>query len=108
MENGNLTGKDYDNAEREVLSQIDEHPKFAVQIADKVGLTTGRVNEIIIGLQSRGYPIAGDDIYWGYFIGNRKELERTAKLLEGRLTTMRLAIRRLQGQNDTEAAQANN
>ena len=103
MEKLALTGRDYDRAEQKVLSQINEHPKFAVEIADAVCLTTGRVNEIILGLQSRGYPIAGDDIYWGYFIGNQAMLEMTAKLLEDRLPTIHLAIRYLKG--DTKAPQ---
>ena len=78
---------------REVLGKIDEHPKFAVQIANDLSITTGKVNDAILSLRSMGWPVCGDDAYQGYHFGSLAEVENTVNKLKSDRRLMDLAIR---------------
>ncbi len=100
-----MTGKDLIQLENEVLECLSEHPIFASQIADKLQATTGTVNDTILSLRSRGYPICGDDTYYGYYYGSELERKRTAEDLEAQMTLLKLSIRFLKGEKENDDLQ---
>lgn len=85
--------KEFSRIVHEVLDKIDEHPKFAVQIANDLNITTGKVNDAILSLRSMGWPICGDDTYMGYYFGSLAEVSSTAETLKNDMRLMNLAIR---------------
>ncbi|MBQ8665354.1 MAG: hypothetical protein IJ526_00475 [Lachnospiraceae bacterium] len=79
--------------QREVLDELTDHPQYAVQIADKLQLTTGKVNNAILGLRSMGWPICGDDAYTGYYFGSLAEVGKTVENLKDSRRLIDQAIR---------------
>lgn len=97
-----MTPSDIRKIEEDVLGCINEHPIYAMQIAHKLQVTTGVVNDIILSLRSRGFPICGDDTYYGYYLGSEAEMKRTAEDLREELAYMKLAIRFLGGEENDD------
>ena len=87
----------------DVLKKIDAHPKHAVTIANELQIEVGKVNDAVLALRSRGWPICGDDAYEGYYFGSLAELEKTAQNLSVKERMLRLAIHYMEEQISREA-----
>lgn len=86
--------------EAEVLGLITEHPLHSEQIACRLHISTGEVNEAILSLRSRGVQICGDDAYDGYYYGCPALLKKTVTLLKWQHKLIGLAINRFESALD--------
>lgn len=78
--------------EEEVLGIMSEHPLHSEQIACRLHICAGEVNEAVLSLRSRGIPICGDDAYDGYYYGCPALLKRTIMTLKWQRQLMDMAI----------------
>lgn len=78
--------------EDEVLAKINDHPLHAAQIANKLQIEVGKVNNAVLSLRSRGYLICGDDAYDGYYTGCLAQVERTLEQLKEKQRLLGMAI----------------
>ena len=79
--------------EHDVLSMINQHPLHAVEIANRLNIQVGAVNNAVLALRSRGYLICGDDACEGYYFGCLAEVEKTVENLEDQIRMLEVAIR---------------
>lgn len=82
--------------EEEVLGIMSEHPLHSEQIACRLHISAGEVNEAVLSLRSRGIQICGDDAYDGYYYGCPALLKKTIALLKWQRKLIDLAIDRFE------------